>query len=364
MSPSFAPDFSSLFSSTSHVLIPRYHPPVMAGFDTASLRLALELQLQDVEGLKLKPKGRGRKRKAGDADFEFALGAYQEDLTAEIQSVGGRFPAPPPAPIASSSRPKKRLATGKRNGPSPKKRVNPRRAAKASSPHAAVSTQSAAAQTGQEAASNALQCRVCFEDQDEESVFRTPCDHVYCAACLVGHVTSALTGGCKFPPECCSTPIPFEGAALQMLPADLVARFQRMQLELSTPNPRYCHDPACAAFLPPSDFAGDRGLCSSCRAWTCILCRAAAHDGVCPSDAAQNEVRDMARRRGWRPCVRCGNLVERTGGCAHMSESQELAFLVLDQLQLTRLSVCPPPCNGQFCYHCGLAWRTCGCSNH
>lgn len=292
------------------------HHPEMNPSDDASLRLALELQIQDAEGLSRPSRqGRGRKRKA--SDFDVALAVYQEHLTTEIQSVGGRLPTAPTD--ALSFRPRKRPATGTRRVPTPATRVNPPRQAKASVWQTAVPAQTAAPADS----SSALQCMGCLEVLDGDFYIRAPCSHLYCGTCLARFFTVATTDGGVFPASCCVEPIPLADAH-RFLPAEVVTRYEMMQLETDTQaaDRRYCYVKACGSFIPPADFAGDRATCRSCPAQTCILCRAAAHDGVCADDSAPDEIRALVAANGlhWKQCPRCKNWREKMSGCPHMGE--------------------------------------------
>ncbi|OAR05730.1 hypothetical protein LLEC1_03456 [Akanthomyces lecanii] len=267
----------------------------------ASQRLALELHIHDAEGPS-RPTTNRRSRKRKASDFDVAVGAYQEHLSTEIQSVGGRLPAPPAD--ALPSRPRKRHATEQRKVPTPATRVNPPRRAKASVSQTAAPVQTAIVHEASLAeglanSNNALRCVVCYEVLNEDLSIRAPCNDLYCGICLVGGFTAALAQGGSFPFSCCSTPIPLTDA-LRVLPDELVFQYKRKQLELNTPNPLYCHNGACAVFIPPSEFVEDRAPCPSCREQTCILCRDAAHDGVCADDPARAELLDMACAEGWK----------------------------------------------------------------
>ncbi|KAJ6786174.1 hypothetical protein PWT90_00736 [Aphanocladium album] len=292
----------------------------MALSNETSLRLALDLQLRDVEELLPKKKGCGRKRKA--TDFDIALGEYEKHLAAEIQAVGGRLPAP-----LDVARPRKRAATRKSAPSSPDARVNLPRHAKSTALRAIQTTTPPAQDSsthnasGVLASTNELQCAICLEPP--LGGFVSTCVHVYCATCVGTFFANATNDEAIFPPRCCGTPILLENAR-DLLPVDVVTRFEKKQIEFGTPNRRYCHGTNCGEFLDPADFAGDRCQCSTCQAWACILCRAAAHDGVCPNDALQNEVRTMAVQRGWKPCPACGNLVEKNQGCNHICECNVL----------------------------------------
>ncbi|OAA50761.1 IBR finger domain protein [Beauveria brongniartii RCEF 3172] len=156
----------------------------LAALEDASRRLALELQLREVDALNTSPNLHSRRRRA--PEFEIALKVYQEHLTSEIQSVGGRLP-PSPAAEASSSRHKNRVATCKKSLPAQKRGAILPREAKASSSQTAVATQSATSQAEQEASWQRPAMRHLFEVQTEIPPFYAPCNDVYCALCPVSH---------------------------------------------------------------------------------------------------------------------------------------------------------------------------------
>ncbi|KAJ3496291.1 hypothetical protein NLG97_g2758 [Lecanicillium saksenae] len=265
----------------------------MASSNDPSLRLALDLQLRDVAELQPKKNGRGRKRKA--TDFEIALGVYAEQLASDIQPLGGRLAAP-----LDAVRPRKRAATTKSVTATPSVRAILPREAK-SAALLSMQMQLAARQPEQEeqqasasdptstllATGNELQCAGCFEPPHDGHV--SVCEHIYCPTCVSTLFANATNNESMFPPGCCGNAIPLEDAR-DLLSDELIARFERKQIEFNTPNRRYCHHPNCGEFLAPADFDGDRCQCTACQYWTCILCRAAAHNGVCPNDPVQNQL--------------------------------------------------------------------------
>ncbi|QSZ35863.1 hypothetical protein DSL72_006985 [Monilinia vaccinii-corymbosi] len=133
-------------------------------------------------------------------------------------------------------------------------------------------------------------CVACQEVFNFVDVARVPgpCRHEYCRACLEQLFELSMADESLFPPRCCRDPISI-----------LSVRF----------------------FLK-SD-----------------LCKATAHTGDCPNDAALQQVLDIARESGWQRCHSCWSIVELQHGCNHMS--------------------CR--CGAQFCYVCGLTWKTCTC---
>jgi len=73
----------------------------------------------------------------------------------------------------------------------------------------------------------------------------------------------------------------------------------------------------------------------------CVMCSQAPHRGVeaCPQDRDLQLLDEIAEESGWRRCFKCHMLVEHREACSHMT--------------------CR--CGAQFCYICGLKWRTCHC---
>lgn len=334
----------------------------MAFSHDGSRRLALELQFQEVQDLRPRPAKRGKKRKADD--FEIAMELYGNLLATEIEAVGGRVPilADPQPP----TRPRKRAATRRNKVHAAATRSNPPRQAKAASLRPAVPTQLSTppaeqadhSTTDERAVATALRCTACDDEQQENSLIRTTCGHFYCASCLVVFFTNATIDESMFPPSCCAAPIPLDHTARKFLSTQLIERFEQKRIEFTTTNRRYCHNARCATFLPPSDFRDDHAQCTACNRWTCILCHAAAHEGVCPNDPEAELLREMARRSGWRACPACGKLVERTSGCAHMRQSN---LLLYDKSVNHTDFYLDCICHTHFCYGCGYRLNACTC---
>lgn len=139
--------------------------------------------------------------------------------------------------------------------------------------------------------------------------------------------------------QCCQQAVP-SGVLSDLLTADFRARYDSLQLELSTPNPVYCSNRSCGTFIPPAQARGpDNMQCSLCEVTTCRHCRNRSHNGSeCVSDIQTQQVRSLALAQGWKTCPSCSNMVSRSTGCAHMT--------------------CR--CGMQFCYRCGRRYGTCG----
>lgn len=105
----------------------------------------------------------------------------------------------------------------------------------------------------------------------------------------------------------------------------------------------YCSKPSCGSWIPHHkiDKSSTLARCGRCRHKTCMICRGPYHsDGECPDDHNLRETIRYATNAGWRRCYKCNALVEHAQGCSHM--------------------ICH--CKAQFCYTCGLKWKTCGCT--
>ncbi|KAL1871635.1 hypothetical protein Daus18300_004635 [Diaporthe australafricana] len=145
-----------------------------------------------------------------------------------------------------------------------------------------------------------------------------------CAACVEHFVELA---------QCCEQPVPFDENRA-FLDAEIAQQFPKKVLEYSTPhrNRTYCCNRDCAAFIPNEVGEHTTASCDECGSRTCIACKNAAHDGVCPVDEELQRVLRLANHEGWQRCSSCGAMVELDTGCLHMT--------------------CR--CGYQFCYACGL----------
>ncbi|KAK4101968.1 hypothetical protein N658DRAFT_495906 [Parathielavia hyrcaniae] len=190
-----------------------------------------------------------------------------------------------------------------------------------------------------------IECISCGDNHHPSSISRCPCSHEYCLECLTSLFTAALSDESLFPPRCCGQPIPLDSfRAHHHLPFDLISQFLAKKAELETPDRTYCHAPACSAFIPPRDIAaaagGDVATCGRCWRTTCVTCKGPSHAGKdCPHDVASQELLRVAAENGWQRCYSCRRLVELDHGCNHIT--------------------CR--CGAQFCYVCGLIWKTCRC---
>ena len=143
--------------------------------------------------------------------------------------------------------------------------------------------------------------------------------------------------------QCCQINVPPD-LLPDLLSAEFRARYDFLQLELSTPNPVYCSNRSCASFVPPSQARGPDAMdCSRCGAATCRHCRQRSHVGTeCVADVQTQQARALAAAEGWKACPSCTNMVEKSRGCYHMT--------------------CR--CGTEFCYRCGNLYSRCRSTCH
>lgn len=163
------------------------------------------------------------------------------------------------------------------------------------------------------------QCLACLEKLPTMELAVCPCSHAYCGECLGSVFEKAMEDESFFPPRCCRQAIPFNDHR-DVLPDHLVENFEAKELEYSTPNRTYCHQPTCSAFISGL-VDDDVVMCLDCCAETCTTCKGAAHRGMdCPEDLGTIEILEFARENGWQRCYSCQCMVELDTGCNHISE--------------------------------------------
>eukprot|EP00741_Cyanophora_paradoxa_P021370 tig00021350_g20629.t1 len=185
------------------------------------------------------------------------------------------------------------------------------------------------------------ECRVCLEGmvRDEREALGA-CGHAFHAECLRGHAM-ALLGEARLPIRC---PLPECGAEVdqrELLTRYLRApedrrRYDQVVVMQSVPEAERwtCSQPGCYYMMAVG--AGEqrpsRVRCSLCRRDSCARCSVPWHDGMnCEQWAARQRERERdngaagrlataaALARVTKPCPRCNNAIEKSGGCDHMT---------------------------------------------
>jgi len=201
-----------------------------------------------------------------------------------------------------------------------------------------------------------VDCLACMEPGERQDMALLPCRHIYCRECTKGsppdpNIPSpslpkliSRTGAFKAayksrsPFRCCGIPVSTKLAPIpQFLSPSFTHKYNSLLLELSTPHPKYCSLPTCSRFLPPNLYHTPSITCPKCRTRTCSLCTKAEHPGVCKQDRDGIRVEKLAKRKGWKKCPGCSQVVERTEGCLHIT--------------------CR--CGSEWCYNCLRDWGDC-----
>lgn len=163
------------------------------------------------------------------------------------------------------------------------------------------------------------ECVACREQKLLTELVTASCQHNYCRVCINEVFEHALNG----PPPCCNVPIAFT-LAQPFLRPEVIHRFMQREVERNTRNVTYCHVSNCQEFIPSSNIFGDIATCPSCSETTCTICKSGTHDGDCPEDPAIGLLMATAAREGWRKCSNCGQIIDRSGGCAHIKHVTHL----------------------------------------
>jgi len=194
-------------------------------------------------------------------------------------------------------------------------------------------------------------CSACYE---KKQTIQLDCSHWFCHECLGQLFLTALSDESLLPVRCCGIPINPNLCYVLLSPSN-AKRFSEKQLEHSTTNKMYCPNPRCS-FLILLDFADPTKTefpCPSrtCQTTVCVRCRSLSHRGqTCEERAALSEekkdqdmaaILKLASEKQWQRCRQCGQMVDLTHGCHHMT--------------------CR--CGHNFCYRCGVQWKQCNCQH-
>lgn len=296
--------------------------------DDSSRRLAFGLHLEDVKELKSGATANPLKRKA--ADFDFALEVYREDLRDVIWLIGDGVLAPTTAPDSGPVERPALDAPMTEEAPDDKSPgLLPDLDASVALPlvrlpPVAASSEEEKSERPNGGATvakgrNTLRCISCGDAHNKNSAACAPCGHLWCAGCLDRYFERATVDESMLPPQCCTQPIPLADVD-KWLVEELVTRFEKKQVELTTPNRLYCANKRCSAFILPDNIAIDRGLCKVCGRATCTICKAAGHRAMCSRDPAKRRIMALAKREHWQKCYGCKTVVELDSGCHHISE--------------------------------------------
>jgi hypothetical protein len=150
----------------------------------------------------------------------------------------------------------------------------------------------------------------------------------------------------SWPPKCCLTEVPLK-LALLALNSKERGEYKEKAAEYAVPagNRLYCPGTKCHKFVHPSKITSPGSVlkCPHCSLKICRMCRGEAHGQRqdCPEDFGLTATLEAAMEESWQRCFSCRAMVELASGCRHIT--------------------CK--CRAEFCYVCGLKWRTCACTD-
>ena len=201
----------------------------------------------------------------------------------------------------------------------------------------------------------AARCGACLEPFTSVAILQIPCKCLLCEGCLSGCFQSALSNRQSFPPKCCGQELVIHQYVEHLSP-EVVGAFVKVAAEYRATSPRYCADPACSTFISAALCDDENCLCPSCYKQTCVRCmklvseHAYKPDRVCPRNADEQKVKELAQDHNWATCPGCNAIVERSDGCNHM---RSVAIFVV-QTHTDTMHRCY--CGQQFCYACNIAY--------
>jgi hypothetical protein len=233
--------------------------------------------------------------------------------------------------------------------------------------------------TTTKSADNKPQCVVCMENDAVSKLTRLKCKHYFCAGCLKEMFLRAMKDETEMPPKCCSRQIPAKSVynpskKISIFRHQELEKYNQKKLEYATADRVYCCDIKCGIFIAPKFIKDGVATCTpysgnrkGCKVKTCARCKKPAHinDLDCSNkDTATAALEELAKKHGWRQCVRCKMMVELRTGCYHITYVFLLPMIV--HWNLANGRVCSCRCRYEFCYLCGKLWdpnnMPCGCS--
>lgn len=177
-------------------------------------------------------------------------------------------------------------------------------------------------------------CGICF---DEFAPFdtRLPCGHAYCIGCVTSFLESKIDSG-----ECGAIVCPdldCQRILSRKFVASLVSAQKLKKFDFhhhaADPTMTLCPKPGCCG---AQRTGGSRKIaCQECNTTSCVKCGGAYH--ALPTCNGAWQVQRWSRSRDAKQCPWCRTMIEKNGGCNHMTCRN---------------------CRYQFCWQCNQPWRT------
>lgn len=211
------------------------------------------------------------------------------------------------------------------------------------------------AERQREAEARTYTCAICMDDTALADLYIVDvCNHHFCRGCVLQHAKMQVRDG-NADIQCpgfqedgtrCAASVDFQQITELLRleddvdTADVLARYDEISMErLMNADPDYARCPhildidgarvACNGWAHRQNAGETTGRCMACAHQFCIECRLTPHDGSCqdfaefmalhgndPEAAAYHQYRQRVRAQR---CPGCGEDVERTQGCNHMT---------------------------------------------
>jgi hypothetical protein len=187
-------------------------------------------------------------------------------------------------------------------------------------------------------------CPLCLDEfQTRRELYRiVGCRHLYCQQCVVAYYTQSIKDrkpNVMCPTPTCETQILFCNVK-NLLPHDVLLTYQRIALKAPQNQNKgsiWCPGKDCANKImkhSQKKKEEDVVLCTKCKLRVCFKCGEWEHIGVVCDEAEQLTDKKIesenAQREAFekwktesgtilKSCPKCGAVIERNGGCSHMT---------------------------------------------
>jgi len=188
-----------------------------------------------------------------------------------------------------------------------------------------------------------IKCPLCLDEKTEEDLYRLQaCGHLSCPECLSAYLRAHLKDQSKYPLKCfvaeCKINLDYTDVRSHLTEEE-VAVYDKFLIRVAllsdkSHRPLYCPLPDCDTMMivEESDLQEPLKVCTGCTREFCCKCLIRWHkDKTCEevkeADREGEALRaanlamfqQLAKKENWLPCPTCGFMIERTGGCHHMS---------------------------------------------
>ncbi|CAA7054315.1 unnamed protein product [Microthlaspi erraticum] len=186
-------------------------------------------------------------------------------------------------------------------------------------------------------------CVICLEDIDFHLMFSVDkCGHRFCRNCVKRHIETKLLEGTI--PNCpqyrCKSKLSIDRCD-RILAAKPSLMYKQRMKEVFTPMRErvFCPYPSCSHLMSKTELSStsscESGLriCSKCSGSFCVHCNVPWHSGLSCTDYNKSSLdkknydprydaklmKFMEKTYGWRQCVKCHHMIERSSGCARIT---------------------------------------------